>query len=134
MTGSSDFDRLQADLGRVRGVAPLVKVAVERTARRIKDDWNSHLYHEGHARLTSGSVTYDMKNQAGARGGSDITAEIGPELHRGRQAAIAGLIETGSVHNPPHGYGAAALHRNEDDFHHGLEEAVAEALRRLGGF
>lgn len=129
---SADIDSLIRDLGRVRNVQPFLKTALTRTSVRIKNDWNSHLYSDGHAARTAGSVTFEIKTALSLAGGYDLVSEIGPVTGRGRQAGITRLLETGSVNNPPHGAGSAALHRNEGDFERGIRAAINDALRRGG--
>jgi len=129
---ASEVTQLAADLGEVPKVAGrYIRAAVEVTARKIKDDWNENLYSEGHARLTSKSVDYDIAVGHGFAGGefSWLRGEIGPNLTTKShlQAAIAGLIEEGTVNNPPQGVGAAALERAEEDFERGLSKALEDA-------
>lgn len=115
MTGSFDvtaLNRLAKDLGALALEAqPNVLQAVNHTALAIKDAWNSKLYTEGSARRTGGAITYTV-----TEGVDGIGADIGAVRGSGRQAGVVRLLENGSVHNPPHGYGSAALGESEADF------------------
>jgi hypothetical protein len=125
---TSGLDRLAADLSKVPGATDkTVPVALERTARRVKDDWNESLYRDGHANRTGRSITYDLLL---AR--HEFSAEIGAVRGSGKQAYITRLLEYGSAHNAPHGGGSGALDKNTDDFVHGLQEAAADALKAAG--
>lgn len=138
----SDLTRLTADLGKVGpGVVPNVEKALERTARNVKDAWNDKLYTEGHAKLTGRSISYDVGVArsfhlfALDEGGYDaaaLVAEVGAKTGSGRQAGIVRLLENGSVHNAPHGYGSGALAENESDFERGIDAALRDAERAAG--
>lgn len=130
----SGLTSLTVSLGAVtHSVQTNVEKAVEQSARRVKDAWNGKLYNEGHASRTGRSITYDVGaahdlglfgTVTGEARSSTIVAEIGPRTGSGKQAGIVRLLENGSVHNAPHGYGAAALDENAADF----EQAVAFAV------
>lgn len=125
---SDDFHRLAHDLGDVAQlpvVGSYVAAAVERTALEVKDAWNEKLYTDGHAKLTGRAITYDMVN-------AGLSAEIGAKRGSGKQAGIVRLLENGSIHNAPHGYGAAALAEREANFHSRVDSAAVLALRRAG--
>lgn len=125
---TSGLDRLAADIGAAAlGVAPLLEKALGMTSKRVKDDWNGKLYSDGHARLTGRSISYDVTVS-----GPTISAEIGAKRGEGRQAGIVRLLENGSVHNAPHGYGRAALAANADDFVKGVFLAVDGLLKGHG--
>lgn len=129
---SSDLSRLAADLGRVPGLAkrPL-RAAITVSARNVKDAWNGRLYSAGHADRTRGSIDYDVTALEGF-GVTEYQAEIGARRGTGRQAGVVLLLEYGSAHNAPHGYGAAALQQTEADFEHGLSLALQAAEREAG--
>lgn len=135
MTGfdHSEIGRLTADLGELTNthLPREARRAVTVTARRVKDGWNGRLYTEGHASRTGRAVTYDLSDFEGF-GATVIEAEIGPPTGIGRQAGVVRLLENGSVHNAPHGYGTAALHEQEGDFEHGLDVAARNAERAAG--
>lgn len=125
---TSGLDRLAADIGAAAlGVAPLLEKALGMTSKRVKDDWNGKLYSDGHARLTGRSISYDVTVS-----GPTISAEIGAKRGEGRQAGIVRLLENGSVHNAPHGFGSAALGENEADFEARLAFAVWAGQERHG--
>lgn len=106
------FDRLAADLGALADDAHRnVRKAVEHTADAVAQGWNERLYTEGHAKLTGRAI--DTTITEGVLG---VAADIGARRGRGRQAGIVRLLEHGSVHNAPHGAGAAALEEQTADF------------------
>lgn len=142
-----ELSTLARDLGMLSGplVVEAAQKAVEQSAARVKAAWNGRLYREGSARRTAGAITYDVgtahtfdlwQTDAVPRtGGSEqgtIIAEIGPKRNRGRQAGVIRLLENGSAHNPPHGYGAASLLESEGDFDAALAFAIWAAEREAG--
>jgi hypothetical protein len=124
----SGLDKLTADL-LMAGVTvvPFVNKAIQVTSRNVKDDWNKNLYRAGHAKRTGYSITYDVTLRAG-----EVSSEIGAVRGSGRQAYITRLLEFGSAHNAPHGAGAGALQKNQDDFVKGIDIAVSDALKVHG--
>lgn len=146
-TSAADGSQLSAlarDLGKLSSplVVENVTKAVEQHAARVKNAWNGKLYREGHADRTGRSITADVGVarqfdlwQTDALHGNDaatIVAEIGPKRGSGKQAGIVRLLENGSAHNPPHGYGAAALFESEGDFDVALDFAIWAAEREAG--
>lgn len=145
----TDFDfsqitKLAADLGTLSGpaVVEAATKAVDQTAGRVQDAWNGKLYREGNAKLTGRSISYDVGIarqfhlfQTDAVSGADaatIVAEIGPKRGSGKQAGIVRLLENGSAHNVPHGYGAGALQEHEADYEAALGVAVLAAEKGAG--
>lgn len=143
----TELSELARDLGKLAGPDTIANVekAVEVTARRVKDAWNGSLYREGHAKKTGRSISYDIGTArslglttsvlGGGPLSSDrgtITADIGPRHGGNRQAGIVRLLENGSAHNAPHGYGAGALQANEADFERGLDLALQTVERGAG--
>jgi hypothetical protein len=140
-----EFQALRRDLGSLeRPTRKGARQAIERTARNVKDAWNEKLYTEGHASLTGRAITYDVGegdflhsflavDEESIRS-SELVAEIGAKTGSGKQAGVVRLLENGAPARgtAPHGYGAAALQENEADFEHGLDQAVADALRGAG--
>jgi hypothetical protein len=136
--------KLAADLGSLdsRGTVEAVTTAMTVTAHRVKDAWNGRLYRDGHARRTGRAISYDVGaahsfslfalDEGGANDAAAIIAEIGAKSGGGRQAGVVRLLENGSAHNAPHGYGTAALHENEADFEHGLSLALTAVERAAG--
>ena len=126
----SDILKLSADLGEVAPDAVRnVRKAVEVTARHIKDDTRKDV---AGSRLAPGgdrTISYDMKGGNAVRG-SEISAEIGPEL-RGA-GSLVGLLEYGTPTTTPRGFLAGALERNQGDFQKGLEIALEQAEREAG--
>jgi hypothetical protein len=143
----SQFTELARDLGRISSpqVRRNVEKAAEVSARNVKDGWNGKLYNEGHAKLTGRSISYDVGTafdlglgtsmqdavEAGS-GAAAVIAEIGPRRGSGKQAGVVLLLENGSVHNPPHGYGAAALAEEETGFEQGIDLALQSVEREAG--
>jgi hypothetical protein len=136
--------------------------AMAATAGLVKNTWNGKLYTEGHASRTGRSISYDVGvahdfdlfalDDGGVKS-STLIAEIGPRRTGGtrlraklearsngaaepsgggRQAGIVRLLENGSIHNSPHGYGAASLHEHEADFETAIAFAEAAAAGRFG--
>ena len=136
MADSINFDfseilALSADLGEVPGNAGRnIRKAIEVTARHIKDDWRGDVTGSTLAPGGQRSISYDIRGGNAVRG-SEISAEIGPEL---RDAGpLVGLLEYGVPgKNGPRGYGAAALERNQADFQKGLEIALDQAEQQAG--
>lgn len=140
----SELLTLARDLGKLSGplVVEAVTKAVGQSAGRVKTAWNGKLERAGHARKTGGSITYDVGLarqfrlwQTDALSGPDaatIVAEIGARRGNGRQAGVVRLLENGSAHNAPHGYGAAALFESEADFDAAIDFAVWAAERECG--
>jgi hypothetical protein len=138
---TSQLSQLAQDLGRLGSpeFAENLLPAMKSTAALVKATWNAKLYTEGHADRTGNAITYDVgvgdhsfdlfATEVGdAR--STILAEIGARTGSGRQAGVVRLLENGSVHNAPHGYGAASLHEHESDFEAALAFAEAAAAGR----
>jgi hypothetical protein len=105
----------------------------------VKETWNGKLYTEGHADRTGRSISYDVgvahdfhlfALDADGVKSSTLIAEIGPRSGSKKQAGIDRLLENGSIHNAPHGYGAAAIHEHEGDFEAAIAFAEAAAARR----
>ena len=104
-----------------------VRKAIQVTSQKIKEDARASvrgrkgLGHAAHA------ITYDTKESA-----SGVESEIGYDKGRGA-GKLGNLIEFGAPNSgnhlsPSHDLGNALLN-NEDDFVHGLEKAVDDALK-----
>ena len=125
----SELYELAADLSQAPAkAAPLIRKAVEVTARYIRDDWRQGAEvgaGEGFSASYAGSMFYDMKFE-----GDAIGAEIGPEL--GRPGGSAGFLEEspGDVRVAPQHAGRSAVRANEDDFVRGLEIAIFDAITK----
>ena len=118
----SELSKLAADLGNATAnVQKNARIAVEVTARHVKDDWRKPLSQSEFIPRGAHTVSYDVT--AGPEG---ITAEIGPVL--GGPGALVGMLEYGTPTTPPTGYGHAALQKNEADFIKGLQIAAGEIL------
>jgi hypothetical protein len=127
---ASALDKLVADLGKVPdGAGKNLRKAVEVGARNVKEGWRGRLKGASHASGAAATVSYDMKGGEAIRG-SEISAEIGPELKG--QGPIAGLIEMGTPTLSPRGYGLAALQDEAPDLEKGVEIAIDQALKAAG--
>lgn len=123
----SELNKLSADLGEVPSkIIPLVRKAVEVTARNVKEDWQSGAAKASgsHARLFPKSIDYDL----GLETDGGISAEIGP--NRGRVQGSLGILEDapGGVRSKPQNAGRKAAKKNEQDFITGLAKATEEAF------
>lgn len=122
----SELDKLAADLGEVpKHAGKFIRKAVEVTARNVKESWRKPL--QGSVTLPQGaaSISYDLKGSEAIRG-SEISAEIGPELVG--QGPLVGMLEYGTITSGPTGYGHQALLENEQDFVDGLGKALGDAM------
>jgi hypothetical protein len=118
----SELSKLAADLGEVPAkVQRNARIAVEVTARHVKDDWRAPLSQSEFIPRGAQSVSYDL-----SVGPEGITAEIGPVI--GGPGALVGILEYGTPTTPPTGYGHAALQKNEADFIKGLQIAAGDIL------
>lgn len=123
----SELDTLAATLaGAADGVEDFINPAFHKTSRNIRDSWRDKLAGSEMLPHLGRAITWQVNKSRGA-----VSAEIGPERGR-QQAAFAHLSEFGSTNNPGRGYGLRALEENTDDFIHGLNEAVSDALKRAG--
>lgn len=122
------LSRLAVDLGALAIEAHhSVRKATEHTADGVAKGWNSRLYTDGHAKLTGKAVDYTI-----TEGVLGVAADIGARRGSGRQAGIVRLIENGSVHNAPHGAGAAALEEAIPHFEAQLGLALSDGLKDHG--
>jgi hypothetical protein len=118
------LDKLTADLlGAGVEALPFVRQAVQGTALGVKKSWQGKVSGSRGLGGLARTVSYDTEIKGGA-----VTAEIGYDKGRG-QGPLGNISEFGSKYHAPRGYGAAALHENEDDFVRGIEHAVDDALR-----
>lgn len=137
----SELTALSADLSQARVRANVhtgqkLRQAVEVSARNIRDTWRDKLSGSEHVPGGAYAVTYDMgageslilDALTGTQGlANSIEAEIGPEIDRAA-GPLVGMLEYGTPHTPPTGYGHASLQENEDDFQRGIEKALDETL------
>lgn len=138
----TDLSVLARDLGALGSpqYAENLMPAMRGTAGLVKNTWNGKLYGGGSAAsLTGRSISYDVgvahdfdlfATDVGDVKSSTLIAEIGPRRGSGKQAGVVRLLENGSIHNAPHGYGAAALAEHEGDFESALAFAEAAAAGR----
>ena len=122
----SDVMNLVADLGNVSHKAiPLVRKAVEVTARNVKDDWKPEAKVSGSAKRYPSSIDYAMKLDADG----SIGAEIGPNLDR--PGGGWGFLEDapGGVLASPQHAGRKAAAKNVADFEKGILMAGEDALK-----
>lgn len=138
----SAIDKLAADLGKVpENAGRHITSAVEVTARDIKDSWKQKLEGSEYFAATPKSISYDLGtsgqsllrealNSGAGELANASTAEIGATL--GGQGSLVGILEYGSPHLAPRGYGAAALKESEAKFAERLAKATLEAELELG--
>lgn len=124
---SDDLYSLSRDLADApRRAAPLIRKAVEVTARNIKDDWAEGASRTGLERYAK-SVDYDIIDSA-----EGVRAEIGP--NHGKRQGKFGFVEdaNGDVRSAPQHAGRDALEANQDDFDAGLATALWDAAGGRG--
>ena len=123
----SELMQLAADIEHGgESISGNVRKAVQVTSHKIKEDARASVRGRkglGHA---ANAITYDTKESA-----SGVESEIGYDKGRGA-GKLGNLIEFGAPNSgnqlsPSHDLGNALL-KNEDDFVHGLERAVDDAL------
>jgi hypothetical protein len=105
-----------------REVADIVKKA----AQNIKTDWQARMRarsHHGHIPHLPKSIGYDI---ATTKYGAE--AVIGPDK-QSSQGPLAHLLEFGSVNNPPHNDGGAALRTEAPKFYGAIAKAEGGFLR-----
>jgi hypothetical protein len=127
---ASELYKLAADLGEVPDNAgPFIGKAIGITSLKIKRAWAEKVGSGINAALPY-AIDYTVTGGAG-KGGSVIESEIG--FNKGRFAGELGNIsEYGTPgRHPARGFGAAALHENEDDFEKGIDLAIEGALRAV---
>jgi hypothetical protein len=124
----SEVNVLAADLGQVAPkMIPLIRKAVEVTARNVKDDWKSNVPNissRGSNRYKS-AIDYEMVLDLDG----SIGADVGPNLTR--PGGSFGLLEDapGGVTSAPQHSGRKAATKNESDFVNGLAKAAEDALK-----
>lgn len=139
----SQITLLTADLGKAPlDAGPNIYKAVTVTSAKIKKAWQGKLSGTPNMPKAPLSITYDVGANVSifrqARSGipaeaNQIVSEIGAEDGR-LQATFVALFEYGAPVNAhggtvvPHGYGAASLQENSDDFQSGLELAIGDPL------
>lgn len=133
---SADFDyselnRLAADLGEApKKSGPLLRKALEVTARNVKDSWRSKLKGSQSLPGLPAAVSYDV-NAHKVFGVGILEAEIGFDKSK-PQGPLGNISEFGTPKTPPRGFGHAALQENTEDFEKGIELAIDQALREAG--
>lgn len=137
MAGDASFDfssltQLAADLGQVADNAgPFLRSAIEVTSVKTKKAAQKSVG-SGNKRWKAlpSAIDYEVTVEAGI-GGSSISSDIG--YNRGRPAGRLGNVrEYGTPRVAPHNDLLNALHENEKDFVHGVEEALKDAERSAG--
>lgn len=131
---ASEFDELMSlavDLESAPKTLPkYLRKALEVTSIKIKEDAKASVKGRKNIGHAAHAITYDTKESA-----SGVESEIGYDKGRGA-GALGNLIEYGAPNSgnhlaPSHDLGNALLN-NEDDFVHGLERAVDDALKASG--
>lgn len=135
----SQITQLSADLGKAPADAgENIYKAFTVTSAKVKKSWQQKLSGTPDVPFGPLTITYDVGTNASifreAGGGAkaaanQIVSEIGAEDGR-KQAPIVAVLEYGAPINnlPPHGYGAASLQENSDDFENGLLLAIGDPL------
>jgi hypothetical protein len=123
----SGLDRLAADLtGAGNAILPFAATALGRTSMNVKKTWRGKVSGARGMPGLAAAVSYDVTTSGGA-----VEAEIGYDKSR-YQGPLGNISEYGSPTHAPRGYGAAALQENTDDFVHGINAAVGDALKARG--
>lgn len=127
--GVAELAELSRDLRAAAALADdKAKDIVKKAALNVKNDWQRLMRarsHHGHIPHLPPAVGYDI-----VEAGGEIIAVIGPDK-QSRQGPLAHLLEFGSVNNPPHLDGAAALRAEAPRFYGAISKA--EFLERRGG-
>lgn len=117
----SEITKLAADLTELALETPKKVVAAgNHAAFGVKRDWRAKIQGTQDLPVAFLTIDYDMQVV-----GSDFVWEIGSRTGR-KQATFVTVIEFGAPGNnlAPHGYGAAALVENSDDFAKGMDIAT----------
>lgn len=119
-----ELDELAEDLRLAADqVVDKMRPVVSKGAANIKDDWRAAWKQLGpHISDLPYKVNYDLDVD-----GTDITANIGPDLEREGQAPLGGIIEEGSPTSAAHPAGQHALDAETPKF----ERAVADVAEQL---
>lgn len=130
----SELMQLSEDLESAPKTLPkYLRKALDVTSIKVKKDAQATVKGRkglGHA---AGAIDYELKGSSGSV--SEMSSEVG--YNKGKPAgALGNLIEFGAPNSgnhlaPSHDLGNALLN-NEDDFVHGLERAVDDALNASG--
>ena len=137
---ADDLTSLARDLGDApRNAGPFLRKALQVTAGKVKKDAATSAGKSAHFGQAAQAIDYDI-NATAADSGSSLTIDVG--YNKGKTAGELGnLLEFGA---PDATYGgkqvplaprsdlANALEANSDDFEHGIERAVNDALKELG--
>lgn len=122
----SEVRKLAADLSEAESnAAPLVRKAVEVSARRVKDAARDNMRDVKYMPHIPAAVDYDLLGS-----GDGITAEVGFDRGK-RQGQLGNIYEYGSRFFPARGPLTHALHENEADFVKGITLAATDALGGL---
>lgn len=117
------FDELARDLDRAAGKASAeVRKVVAKGALNVKADWRKRWTGLGHLPHLPRAIGYDVTVK-----GSTITGEIGPDASK-KQAAIAPVVEFGSINNAPIPGGRPALDAEEPRFIKALEDLAVKLV------
>lgn len=117
------FDKFEADLGRAVAQAQgEVRKVVAKGSNNIKTDWRRRWTGLDRLPHLPRSIGYDVTVK-----GSTITGEIGPEAGK-LQAAIAPVVEYGSINSAPHPGGRPALDAEQPRFVKALEDLAVRLV------
>lgn len=97
MKGAQEFDALARDLGQMpvdlaKKVGPIMRKTALEIKRGIQDDFRG----SKHFKQVARSIDYDVQ-EFGLFGSSTLLAEVGPNAHRHRSAALAGIAYFGGA-------------------------------------
>lgn len=117
-----------------QSVGPFVRRAVQVSAHKVRDSARERVKDRKHFQQAAFAIDYELKGLQ-AFGSTVLDAEIGYNKSH-EVAALGNLIEFGAPNAgnqlSPGGELQSALHENEDDFEHGIQRAVADALEAVG--
>lgn len=136
----SDLNRLAADLGTAQGeIEKPLKSALAFAAQNVKKDAQSAVFADRFFKGAGAAISYDVTVKA-----HEVDAEIGYDKSRAG-GALGNLREFGAPDaqafgNPfapnvplaPHNDLQNALEREQEDFQHGIDVALGDALKAAG--
>jgi len=122
----SELLALEADLRKAgSNVVDEVRKVVAKGSLNIKKDWQQRWTGHPHIKHLPRTISYDTAVNRDA-----IVGEIGPDKAKGGQAALANIIEYGSVNNAPLPGGAPALAAEGPKFEKALEDLAVRLVER----
>lgn len=126
-----EVERLEKSIGRAAGAAEKdAQAIVAKGALNIKKDAQRVARSFRRAPLYWSTINYDVRSRSGviaADIGPDKTKRVGGGPHR-TPGNLGGLLEYGSVNNPPHPHLRPAAARELPRFEKALRDAASRAL------